>query len=1480
MYRLLKRFLPPEKMMARNEKILQKAISSANQEKIENAFFNAFMFLWEEKDAPHLSNLILSYISSIDDCESLEIRISSIQLGKIIQFLEKSKFDSAALMLCDCFGYETEAVEILAKHGRANDLMVLATKGDTFDKDLFSTAIEVWEKYNGDIRKSPTMGSVLINVSKFAPESFPDNPRVREIVGQFEDAARLYVIEGNLRDAARCYEQAERYSDALGIYKEIGDNEKASQVAESMGDFEEALKMVVNPERKINLLIRTERFQEARRFAVGFEYPDKYFSLIKKRARQRMEVKVNAHDFIGAMELADIAECESAERERILLLGRQHFDRKIASATSDEDIESIYRDKVKLEEKAGHFEEAGKLAEEILGDLDLASRLYEKANLFNRAIGTTSTHSERLAELHKKGGNLLKAAQVYETIGQYDKAFKIYEDIRHYNKAIECYLKTNHPNDAVLIRLYSGAGEFETVIDIYMRAGTFADLEQALSIATTHRLTSHIRVLQEKISEFKIGNRGDLQKCFVDARNTVSDTYSKTIGIDFGTSNSVTAIFNLKTKKVEIICAMNGSEYVPSFWGVDDKNHPIFGETARIRSLTAPGCVVSRVKRSLGKRKIFSIGEKQYRSEQVVAMFLQHLKLNAELYIQLKVRNTFYDLLEQGNLRFPTDTLNEFLNEKKEYKYIKDVVLSVPAYFNDNQKRATRDAAEIAGLSVQRLLHEPSAAALAYGHQTSYSGKLAVIDLGGGTLDISIVDIGEGINDVQTVGGDTALGGSDIDAKLVEHVLKDIKSHGKIIDEDAHSVEITRLRDACENLKINLSSVQQSTMELPYFLNEPKYTFTLSRIELERLSQPVLDRIKTVVKETVKEHGSNIDNFILVGNATKMPAVVVLIKSIIPAKQLVGLDPGTVVATGAALQGAVLAGELKRILLLDIVPYSLGVAVFQPGMEKETISKLIEKNSPIPVTKSEVYSTKTDNQPNVYIKIYQGESPEPHKNYFLGDFIFGIPPAPANTPQIEVTFDIGADCILTVTAMDKATGGKQSIKIEGSVVLSSQEKEKMRNYFAQREKAYSFEKELEQIKIEIDALKLSCGEVIKTAERTIRDFFEQFHEKIEINPHLYKVSPEQVREIQDMFIRKNLFIHGIPQYHDQFASTLNNLKQLESRHLDYSDSNIVSKLNERMYGLIHYKQVLENIIISVKANVITTLENWLQILEEIEPDLGKMDSLELARYHLTEGRVNKVREILESQAVSEEGLTKESFHLLLKCYVSLGLKDEYRNTHKRFGNLFDMVYPDFSHLNSYLITVDDSVFMVQGVSERRVISVGSGFCIAPNLLVTNRHVVEKLTRQQIQIIGKDTLFKVDNMELDPTNDLAILHVKENLNPLKLGEFSFVEPGEQVLAIGFPSPNSSIHRENIYISKGIVNSIRKIDALSERVIFIDTKIRSGMSGGPLINELGEVIGIVSFVQYKVRPSEEGPMFVENQPVALPIDLVRKYAPNID
>ena len=1476
----LKSYFSSEKKLNRLEKKLQKAVSANDQEKIISIFSKEFRILLNEKNIQRLSNLFRSYGSAIENITLLEKEIPSDYLKQAIGLLEENELDAAALELCDYFGFDVEAIEILAKRGRANELTVHVTKDKAVDKELLQTAILCWEKYNGDIRADQTMCDVLKNIAKFSIESIPDNPRVREVIGEFEAAALLYVIEGNLSDAAGCYENAGMYREACKFYEYVGDDEGVSRAAESLGDLGKALEFVVKPERKVKLLIGMERFFEAREFAAGLEHPDEYFSLIKEMAKKRMGVKIKSSDFVGAMKLADVAECDHSTRKEILLLGREHFSREIASVASGEDAESIYRDWIKLEENAGNFEEAGRIAEDDLNDSELAIEYYKKANLIDRAIGIVDPDNLiKLAELHEKGGNLLKAANFYRSVEMYDKAYTLYESIQHFKEAIECYLKTPDPSRDVLIRLCTGAGEFERVVEIYMESGTFQDLEKALSIAKTYDLASHIRVIQDKITEHLSGSEADLKLFFTKAMDEVLGSYSTVFGIDFGTTNSVAAIFNKKSGETEIILTSNGSEFEPSFFGVDDDNHPIFGEAARLKSLVAPHTVIARVKRSIGTGKNFSIAGKKYRSEEVVAKILQRFRLNADTYLKSKAEARFYELLDANNLQFTEERLKKFLDSQKGNINIRDVVLSVPAYFNDSQKRATRDSAEIAGLRVRRLLHEPTAAALAYGYQRTYSGRLAVVDLGGGTLDISILDVGEGVYNIQTIGGDTKLGGSDIDLEIVRSVAENIKATIVVdIDEKSHPIEFARLRDACENLKINLSSVNEYTIELAHFLNKPTYTFTMNRTELERVSKHILDRIKTKIEEVLKESSSSVDHFLLVGNATKMPAVGKLAEETIRARRLGGIDPGTVVARGSALEGAILAGDITKTLLLEIVPYSLGVAVVKRSSEhdEKEISRLIERNSTIPIEKSSVYSTAKDNQPNVHVEVYQGESRDLHKNYFLGDFILdGISPAPAGTPQIEVTFDIDVDCILTVRAVDKGTGNKQSIRIEGAVTLSPNEKQNLRRYFTESEKVHSLEKGLKNLTIDIERLKSSCDKSIDAAERSIKDFFELFHERVEINPRFYRVNSNHISAIQDMFTKKDQIDYDILKYKDQFTTILNNVKRVQLRHLDFSDKNIVSKLQERIDVLSNHRVALESLIESVEENVTAIVIGWLEILRSIEPNMDKMTPLEEANYYLTIGRVDKARKKLESVA-DEEGLTEKAFHPLLKCYIRLGLREEYRNAHKRFGNLFGLKYPDFNRLNTFLNAVDDSIFMIQKISQKDGYCSGSGFCIAPDLIVTNRHVVEGSKTSDIKIIGKNRIYTANELKLDPINDLAILKVSDDLKPLRGGEFDFVEPGEQILAIGFPSPNSEIFSENIYISKGIVNSIRKIDISSERVIFIDAKIGKGMSGSPLINEMGEVVGIVTLVRYQpIGQSGKGIIGVEDQPAALPIHLIKKY-----
>jgi len=524
MFSFLKTYFSVDKKADRFDKKIQNAILANNQQKLLSVFSASFGFLLKENKPKRLSNLILTYESKIDNINLLSNKVSSDYLKKAVCLLDEHRLDPAALKLCDYFEFSAEAIDILAKRGRVNDLTERFVKDNVVDKELLQAAIMSWEKYNGDIRKSPTLCDVIKKIAVYSIESIPENPRAWEIIEHFKEAAILYHKEKDLSDAARCYEQAKIYYEACKIYEEVGDKEGVSRTAESLGDYEKALKYVVKPERKVNLLIRMENFIEAREFSAGLESPIKYLDLIRESAKKLLEVKIKSQDFIGAMELTDIAECNVSERENVLLLGRKSIERKIASAKSEEDIQSVYRDRVKLEEKAGHFEEAGRIAEEVLKDLNLASLLYEKANLYNYAIHAASEHFEqkkdkneakiRLAELHEKGGNILSAANLYESAGFYDKAYQLYETTEQFDKAIECYLKLPDYNQNVLMQLYNSAGAFDKIVEIYLKSETYPDLEKALSIAKAHSLDHYIQIIQGKIGKLLSGSKDDLIRCF------------------------------------------------------------------------------------------------------------------------------------------------------------------------------------------------------------------------------------------------------------------------------------------------------------------------------------------------------------------------------------------------------------------------------------------------------------------------------------------------------------------------------------------------------------------------------------------------------------------------------------------------------------------------------------------------------------------------------------------------------------------------------------------------------------------------------------------------------------------------------------------------------------------------------------------------------------------------------------------------------
>jgi molecular chaperone DnaK len=513
----------------------------------------------------------------------------------------------------------------------------------------------------------------------------------------------------------------------------------------------------------------------------------------------------------------------------------------------------------------------------------------------------------------------------------------------------------------------------------------------------------------------------------------VEEVMGKIVGIDLGTTNSVVAV--MEGSEVKVIANPSGFRTTPSVVGFTDKGERLIGQRAKNQAVTNPENTVYSIKRFMGRRHNEVHGEEKLVPYKVTG--------GENELVKVRVRDKEYTPPEVSAmiLSYMKQYAEEYLGEK-----VTEAVITVPAYFNDSQRQATKDAGEIAGLKVRRIINEPTAAALAYGLDKKKDETILVYDLGGGTFDVSVLEIGQGVVEVKSTNGDTHLGGDDFDQVLIDHVAEEFKKD-KGLDLRKDRLALQRLKEACERAKCELSGSQSTRISLPFITvmdGVPQHLeLEVTRSKFQALTKHLMDRTRGPIEQALRDaklSPKDIDEVVFVGGSTRMPACYDMVKEMFGKEPNRSVNPDEVVAVGAAVQGAVLSGEKADMVLLDVTPLSLGIETMG-----EVMTVMIPRNTTIPHSKKETFSTAADSQPAVDVRVFQGERKMARDNRFLKEFrLDGIPPAPRGVPQIEVTFDIDANGILSVSAKDKATGKEQKVSVESSSGLSKQDVEKMK----------------------------------------------------------------------------------------------------------------------------------------------------------------------------------------------------------------------------------------------------------------------------------------------------------------------------------------------------------------------------------------------------------------------------------------------------
>ncbi len=1297
------------------------------------------------------------------------------------------------------------------------------------------------------------------------PEALlPELCEVHCFLGRGEDAVRLADTGARRLQALDCCARSPRLGDVragLELARRHPDAEAVRRLEEhagdllfSQGEYAEALTCfhrAARPDRVSECHERLRQFFEALLTCPADE-PERLVRLVGL-CQPEIDGLVERGEFADAARMArevagqleraglDVVEV-AALRAAIAAEGRRQCESLLERAGTPAERRTVLTAWSRFEEESGELAQAARRAEEA-ADRYRAHRLFRRAGQFgeaDRVLQGDDTPEGRAwrAEARESGGDLLGAAWLYAEAGtpeNVEKAVELFMRAREFAAGADCLLRWRGAEaleDPRLAECLRRAGRIEELVRLCLENVLRADGRRARVVDQLRGLRHDPALSPELAAEARESGLdavdGGARQAFEEraqawvarARAETDRRFAGIWGLDLGTTTCAAAIYDSRTGQV-VLCPWKGRSHFPSTLSLDRDDTELVGLAQE--EIFADWLVghIGDAKRAMGTRRTYRIRDRSYRPQEVAARLIRHARGLVEGFLAARVRERVGELA-QAELGQVRDAWLSWAERHHDLRLDRPrAVLTIPAYFLNNQKHATRDACAIAGVEAVRLIHEPTAACLAAGRERGLTGSLAVVDLGAGTLDASDLHVWDGVYEVRRVFGDNHFGGRDFDAIISRALIARLERQG--IDVPESGVARRRLEIAAEHLKVGLSAQENADYTLRGFAGGGEgrdVVLSLSRTELaEILAEPLrsLRRTCTTFKESLVERP---EHLLLVGGPMLSPLVRETVEQAIGVKRTVVSDPRTVVASGAALQAAVLDGKLRETLLLDVTPLPLGIRVVDEE-RNESFSALIEANATIPTKSLKDYTTTEDNQAAVRIEVFNGQLDPASK---IGQFLLeGIPPASAGVPQIEVTFSIDANCVLDVTAHDKGTGRTKSIRVTDSTLLSPGELGDMTRRYQRQSELAELRTRLKELADEAEA-----NDDGEAAWRELR------HRLSVYRPASAPVDPEVQRMLVEIFNTSG----AVEVEALLVQEPVRNLTAKARAHLSRPPGTAAAEARaeaeeQDLTEARHLAAELGRLLDDLRPRL-EKLATWNALLVR----LATADPDPLQRFRNAHDSREYAGALAALRRLSGPLESREDIGRQLRCLAEVADADGYRETLTVHAGLLNVALLDPARPEPFLDRIRAALVTINGSA------VGSGFLITDRLVVTNRHLLADETDPgRVTITTDHTATRtVDHIALPDSRhtDVALLRLTEPMDaaaatPLRLGHPKLLRIGDRVWAAG-PPPRTLL--------PGVVNRFEEFTEQGLRLFKAGLQLPARCGGGPLLNDLGEAVGILT------------------------------------